>query len=289
MIVERFGLRQRAGSLCRLDLAPDADADTRGGRLAGRAGGRPRALATPTRHISYPYVVEEAGRAYVTPETAELGEVGLYRLLDGPPRVEKVATLVDGIAAVDPTVVRHGGRWWLFFTDGGRDPDAALHAWYADRLLGPWRPHARNPVTVDVRCGRPAGTPFTHDGALFRPAMDNSSSYGGRVVITRVLELTPDAFAERTVAVVPPFPGRFGDGLHTIAGAGPVTVVDGKRRAVVPTALPAKMLSYRRSKVVVPRPGSAPGPADALAAEEAAGREEPAVDGDDRSHVDRAR
>jgi hypothetical protein len=64
--------------------------------------------------------------------------------------------------------------------------------------------------------------------------------------------VTPDAFAERTVAVVPPFPGRFGDGLHTIAGAGPVTVVDGKRRAVVPTALPAKMLSYRRSKVVAP-------------------------------------
>ena len=89
--------------------------------------------------------------------------------------------------------------------------------------------------------------------------------------------------------MVPPFPGRFGDGLHTIAGAGPVTVVDGKRRVVVPTALPAKMLSYRRSKVVVPRPGSAPGPADAPAAEEAAGREEPAVDGDDRSHVDRAR
>jgi hypothetical protein len=242
VIVERFELRRRAGSLCRLDL--DVKADGRTGRT-GRAG-RPRHLATPTHHVSYPYVVEEAGVAYVTPETAELGEVGLYRLLDGPPRMEKVATLVDGFAAVDPTIVRHGGRWWLFFTDGGLDPDAALHAWYADRLLGPWRPHARNPVTVDVRCGRPAGTPFTYDGALYRPAMDNSSSYGGRVVITRVLELTPDAFTERMAAVVPPFPGRFGDGLHTIAGAGPVTVVDGKRTTVVPTALPAKFRYSRR-------------------------------------------
>jgi len=228
VLVERFGLRRRVGSLCTLDRADDHD------------GARP--LATPGHHISYPYTLEDEGRAYCTPETAELGEVGLYRLLAGPPRLEKRATLVDGVAAVDPTVVRHGGRWWLFFTDGGCDPDAALHAWHADRLLGPWRPHARNPVKVDVRGGRPAGTPFTHRGALFRPAMDNSARYGGRVVITQVTDLTPDAFTERVAAVVPPFPGPFDRGIHTLAAAGPSTIVDGKRTLLAPLSLPAKLL-----------------------------------------------
>jgi hypothetical protein len=236
LVVERFEQRRRIGSLCALGLA----------RHPGTARGAAthRSLATPPHHISYPYVVEEAGQVYVTPETAELGEVGLYRLGDEPLRMEKVATLVEGVAAVDPTVLRHRGRWWMFFTDGRRDPDADLHVWHADRLAGPWRPHGRNPVRVDVCCGRPAGTPFTYRGALYRPAMDNSSTYGGRVVIAQVTELTPDAFAEHVAAVVPPFPGRFGAGIHTLARADGFTVVDGKRTIVVPTAWPAKLRAH---------------------------------------------
>jgi hypothetical protein len=94
-------------------------------------------VARPPHHISYPYVVVDGDDAYCVPETSALREVGLYRLIAAPRRLEKVATLVDGVAAIDPTVTFHLGCWWLFFTDGERDPDAALHAWYADRLSGP--------------------------------------------------------------------------------------------------------------------------------------------------------
>ncbi|MFP3900239.1 MAG: hypothetical protein ACLFXM_05250, partial [Acidimicrobiia bacterium] len=122
------------------------------------------------------------------------------------------------------------------------DPDADLHVWHAADLVGPWSPHRRNPVKMDVRSARPAGTPFVVDGVLHRPAMDNSRTYGGRVVINRVVELTPDTFEERPAAVVPPFPGPFGRGIHTLAAAGPVTIVDGKRVRTVPTLLPAKVV-----------------------------------------------
>jgi hypothetical protein len=230
VIVERFGLRDRVGSLCTLTLDPP--------------GGPPRTVAQPPHHISYPYVVEHEGHVYCVPETAVLREVSLYRLDVEAPRLEKVATLVEGVAALDPTVTFHGGRWWLFFTDAGRDPDAALAVWYADRLRGPWHAHARNPVKVDVRSSRPAGTPFTRDGRLFRPAMDNSESYGGRIVVNRVLALTPDDFAEEVVAVVPPFPGRFGTGIHTVAAAGRFTVVDGRRERAIPSALPARLRAH---------------------------------------------
>jgi hypothetical protein len=234
VIVERFGLRDRVGTLCTVDLS--------------RPGGPPRPVAQPGHHMSYPYVVEDDGEAYCTPETAALGQVGLYRLVGEPLRLEKVTTLVDGIAAVDPTVTCHDGRWWLFFTDGGRDADTDLHAWYADELVGPWRAHGRNPVKVDVRSSRPAGTPFTCDGNLFRPAMDNTGWYGGRVVVNRVVELTPDDFTEEVAVVVPPFPGPFGRGIHTIAAAGQSTVVDGKRLRLVPSALPAKLRAHRERR-----------------------------------------
>ena len=231
VIVERFGLHQRVGTLCSLDLASP--------------GAPPQPIATPSHHISYPFVLEHAGQTYCTPETADLGEVGLYRLVGEPFRLEKVTTLVDGIAAVDPTVTLYNGRWWLFFTDRDRSIDTDLHVWHAPDLLGPWRAHGRNPVKVDVRSSRPAGTPFTCDGTLFRPAMDNSGSYGGQLIINRVVEITPDDFEEEVTAVIPPFPGPFRRGIHTVAAAGRATIVDGKRLRVVPSALPAKLRAHR--------------------------------------------
>lgn len=232
VIVEWFGLRQRVGSLCVLDPKPS-------GRL-------PQPVAQPGHHISYPYVLEHVGQAYCTPETADLGEVGLYRLVGEPPTLEKVTTLVRGVAAVDPTVTFHDGHWWLFFTDRDRDADTDLHAWHAADLFGPWQAHRRNPVKVDVRSSRPAGTPFTCEGTLFRPAMDNAGSYGGRIVVNRVVELTPDDFAEEVAAVVPPFPGAFGRGIHTMAAAGRSTLIDGKRLRVVPSVLPTKLWAHWR-------------------------------------------
>jgi hypothetical protein len=74
--------------------------------------------------------------------------------------------------------------------------------------------------------------------------MDNSGSYGGRIVINRVVTLTPDAFAEEVAAVLPPFPGPFGDGIHTVAASGSATVVDGMRWRVVPSTVPARLRAH---------------------------------------------
>jgi hypothetical protein len=88
---------------------------------------------------------------------------------------------------------------------------------------------------MPVRSARPGGTPFHHDGALYRPAQDCSVTYGGRIVINRVLRLSPTAFEEEPVSTVEPDPdGPFPDGLHTLSSLGNVTLVDGKRRAVIP-------------------------------------------------------
>ena len=94
----------------------------------------------------------------------------------------------------------------------------------------PWEAHFLNPVKTDIRSSRPAGTPFSHEGELYRPAQDGSSSYGGSVTITRVDELTPERFREVAVATISPSPSdRYKDGIHTISAAGSRTVVDGRR------------------------------------------------------------
>ena len=83
-------------------------------------------------------------------------------------------------------------------------------------------------MKIDLRSARPAGTPFHHEGGLDRPAQDCSTTYGGAVAICRVDELTPTSFREVVVRGLPPLPGRYRPGFHTLASIGDRTLIDGK-------------------------------------------------------------
>jgi hypothetical protein len=188
-------------------------------------------------HASYPQVFEHDGAVHMIPETSAAGEVALYRSDLFPKAWRKVATLVRDIPIVDATVFAHEGRWWLLATRSDEGRNVKLFAWHADQLTGPWFEHRHNPIKVDVHSARPAGRTFVHEGELYRPAQDCARTYGARVVLHRVLELAPDAFAEEAVAHVEPDPqGPYPIGLHTFSSAGPVTFVDGKRWRVSPAA-----------------------------------------------------
>ena len=184
-------------------------------------------------HASYPYMFEYQGQRYCVPETYEANEVRLYRCIEFPEKWELAGTLLKGISAVDTTLFEYEGRWWLFCTRAEAS-GTRLHAFYADTPFGPWRPHMRNPVKVDIRSSRPAGAPFCVNGTFYRPAQDCSRTYGGRIAINRIEDLTPARFAEATVAHVEPNRrSRFGRALHTLSFAGDYCVVDGKRWAFI--------------------------------------------------------
>ncbi len=189
-------------------------------------------------HLSYPYLLEYNGASYCIPETSAAREISLYKVQKFPDNWVKTATLVDGVSAVDSTVFQYEGRWWLAFTDKDHGPNLSLFIWHAPDLFGPWEPHAANPVKADRRSSRPGGTPFMHNGCLYRPAQDCTSTYGGAVVINKVVRLTPTEFAEEQVAVVQPdASGPFPHGLHTISSVGDITLIDGKRHVFIPKAL----------------------------------------------------
>lgn len=190
----------------------------------------------PPIHLSYPYLIEDEGALYCIPESCGWNEVALYRAERFPDRWRRVATLIAGMPLIDVTPFRHGGRWWLAASlPVKRGANSDLYLYYADALTGPWHPHVGNPVKVDVRSARPGGTPFWKDGVLYRPAQDCSSTYGRRVVINRIVRLTPLSFEEEPAAVVdPPKTSRYAVGLHTIAALGDRTLIDAKRHIFVP-------------------------------------------------------
>ena len=210
-------------------------------------------------HASYPYLLTHGPDVYCVPQLD--GEIGIriFRALDYPTEWEDAGVLVPGVSARDSTVFQHEDRWWVAFTDGEQGPFTHLHLWWSDALFGEWHPHALNPVKIDLRSARPAGTPFRHDGSLYRPAQDCSTGYGAAVAICKVHSLTPTSFEEEVVRVVSPARGRYRYGIHTLAAVGDRVLVDGKGYAFTmtgaATALRARVpRRMRRALRLRPRP-----------------------------------
>jgi hypothetical protein len=203
-------------------------------------------------HTSYPYLFEDGGSLYCVPEAIGDRRCLLLRLEDGVRWTPIAAPVEEGVAVADPTLFRWEGRYWLAYTDADDGPFDTLSLRYADRLTGPWRSHANNPVKVDHASARSAGTPFVHRGELFRPAQDCRGGYGRAVVIHRVTLCSPRGFREEPVRVLRPQPGGPNpDGLHTLSAWGERTLVDGCRYRLNPIALRRKLLS--RIHKVFPR------------------------------------
>lgn len=179
-------------------------------------------------HMSYPFSFEHEKESYFIPETHQAREITLYRAVEFPEKWEKTAVIRDNIAAVDSTVIYYNGRWWLFYTDLDWGYDDNLFIMYSDQLSGPWKPHAKNPVKIDIRSSRCAGTPFIHDGNLYRPAMDVSVAKKFQVVLNKIIELTPEKFLEEKVGTLSPnAESLYSDGFHTVSSIGNKTFIDG--------------------------------------------------------------
>lgn len=190
--------------------------------------GTPLPVLEHTAHLSYPFVLEDAGEVWMIPETSGAGTVELYRATGFPLGWQLEEVLLEGMEVSDATPFRHRGRWWLSATvrDGGSFSDA-LHLWSADRLQGPWSPHARNPVLVDIGSARPAGRVVRRGGRLVRPVQDGRKGYGAALALAEITRLDDVGFEQRVVARLGPGDGWPGTRLHTLNRAGWLEVVDG--------------------------------------------------------------
>ena len=220
LLAERFDFRTSHGEI----VAAALGADGTPGHFAP--------LLRTLSHLSYPSLVAERGRLWLCPEAWESGELRLHAidLMDGRPTIGETRQLLPGFPAVDPTIIRHQGTWYLFCGDRRDAPNENMKLWFADRLEGPWTPHPWNPVVSDLGHARPAGAIIAVDGMLIRPAQDCRLTYGGAVSLMRIDCLSRSAYRESRIARLDPEPdGPCPDGLHTVAAFGRWTIIDGKR------------------------------------------------------------
>jgi len=198
--------------------------------LADGSLGESRVVLERDYHLSYPFVFRCRGGWFMLPETHQHGTVELWRADEFPWRWSLEKILLHGVLAVDPTLVEHEGRLWLFanVSELGGSMNDELFLFSADSLHGEWRPHPRNPVVSDVRYARPAGPFFREGGRLYRPGQDCSGDYGSAFWIHRVDRLDEHDYQETPVRRVGPdwFPGLVA--THAIHRAGGFDAIDGR-------------------------------------------------------------
>ncbi|WP_230625764.1 hypothetical protein [Cupriavidus necator] len=215
---EELDLRQGLGRIVRLKL----DAHD----VPSCAG--PVDLGLPG-HLSFPYLFRHDGALYCVAESSQSRRCVLNRQ-DEAGGWQQVAVLLEDVAAVDPTIFEHDGRFWLLYTDVAMGQFDNVCLCYADNLLGPWQPHAQNPVRFDNGSARAAGSVVRDAGQLLRVAQVCKSGYGQAIAVNRIVHCTPEFYREETVGGVSPTGDRLNpDGLHTMSDWGDRIVVDGKR------------------------------------------------------------
>ena len=220
IFVEYYDYRTRHGVIDRLEL-------DEGFRLLKRE----RALTEPW-HLSYPQVFEADGAWWMLPEAYRSGALTLYRA-DSPAGAWWAACRLEiGQPAIDPTILRHAGRWWLFFSSAADRLHrmGSLHAAWADQLEGPWTPIGNRPIRLDPTGARPGGRPMLLDEEIILPTQDCSTTYGGAIRLLHIDRLDPEGVALRDGRLIAPDPkwAPYASGLHTLSGTGPVTLIDAK-------------------------------------------------------------
>ena len=180
-------------------------------------------------HLSYPFMFEWQGDHYMIPETGERNVVELYRASSFPFKWEPVKVLLEARSPLDTTLIEVNGTWWMFVNieeEGVAVNWDELHLYYADSPLGPWKPHARNPIVSDVRFARPAGRLFRSNGVLYRPSQDSSLRYGYATIINTVTEISPSAYKETPILKISPDSDDDLIGIHTVNLLDEMTVFD---------------------------------------------------------------
>ena len=65
-------------------------------------------------HLSYPYVFRDGGRTFMVPESGATSRVDLWTATDFPLGWELVGPLLEGVHAVDASILHHAGLYWMW-------------------------------------------------------------------------------------------------------------------------------------------------------------------------------
>ena len=178
-------------------------------------------------HLSYPFVFKTGGTFYMIPETNAEKTIRLYKATNFPFEWKIAATLLSGLNFTDSTILYYHDKWWIF-TETDSKKDGTLRLYYADDIFGKWIEHPQSPIIKDdENIARPGGRVIVFNDGIYRVAQDDWPTYGNRLRIFQIDNLTIHEYSEHEICETPVFetkenrgnektPDWFSAGMHQL-------------------------------------------------------------------------
>lgn len=152
-------------------------------------------------HFSYPQALLFENTEYLLPEIASFSAPCFLKLNgDNPPEYQPILGL-ESSRLVDATYFEHNGAHYIFACYSASSMDN-LQLFVSTNRQGPYSPHPMSPIVIDPTCARMAGAIVNTDGKLFRLGQNNSYSYGDKVWLCQITQLSPESYAETPVSEI---------------------------------------------------------------------------------------
>ncbi len=144
-------------------------------------------------HLSYPMVFHDKNEIYMIPESSEVGQVWLYKAKDFPTKWEKHKLLMNE-ALVDVSLIQKENGIFLLGTTKNYELKLYFACDFEQDFI-----QAKSFITNDKAVSRNGGKPITIDGKIYRIAQNCKNSYGEKIGLLQITDLSFDNYKEEIV------------------------------------------------------------------------------------------
>lgn len=153
----------------------------------------PKVLLTG-KHYSFPFSFLFNNKEYLLPEVGTHSSQYFFSLDD----LKKEKIQLKGLEnkrLVDATLLSHNDVWYVFF---GEEDSAhsMLNLWVSHSLTSDFKKHPVSPICISPSSARMAGRILCNEEGIFRFGQNNNRGYGSSIVISEIINLSPDLYDE---------------------------------------------------------------------------------------------
>ncbi len=189
------------------------------------------------KHLSYPFIFVENNEIFMICEAYKSKKLTLYKINKANLSLQKIREIFSNHEAIDPTIVKFGEKYWLFYSKKEK-PEENLYLAYANSLNEDFIQHPKNPIKSCKASARSGGTPFILNNELYRPAQNCQKFYGEKITINKVNILNENDFNEEfCYEILPPKNTNYNQhnffAIHTISSLEDETLIDALQKKFV--------------------------------------------------------
>lgn len=190
-----------------------------------------KTLIDDKKHLSYPFLFKDHKEIFIICESYKSGKTTLYKLDQQKLEIEKVKEIFTEFGVVDPIIIFHNNKYWLFYSKPSK-PNEELYIAYSESLVGDYIQHPKNPIKICKKSSRNAGEIFTINNELYRPSQNCENVYGEKISLNKIIKMDEQNYIEELCSEILPskkFPKILR--IHNLAISESYIVIDGFRKS----------------------------------------------------------